>query len=134
MRVGMRVAEVEAALGRPLGAAGDTASCRQVPLPTSASVLAMVISGRVVRLDIRDSSVATDRGVRIGDSEARVDSLYSGLTTRQKHKYTEGNYIIVTPAGDAGLVLRTIFETDGERVALYRVGLLPYVAWVEGCS
>lgn len=93
----------------------------------------MIVDGRVVRIEVKDSLVATDRGARVGDGEARIDSLYRGMVTVEPHKYTDGHYLVVTPAAaDSGL--RLIFETDGSRVTEFRVGRLPEVAWVEGCS
>jgi hypothetical protein len=93
----------------------------------------MVVDGRVARVETQDSAVATDRGGRVGDSESRIDSLYSGRVTVEPHKYVNGHYLIVAPetAGDSS---RIIFETDGARVTRLRAGLLPAVGWVEGCS
>lgn len=133
LRVGMTVEQARAALGAPFGP-DSTAGCHHAPIAGAPGrVLAMIVDGRVVRIEVKDSLVATDRGARVGDSEARIDSLYRGAVTVEPHKYTDGHYLVVTPAAaDSGL--RLIFETDGRRVTEFRAGRLPEVAWVEGCS
>jgi hypothetical protein len=133
LRVGMTVEEARAALGPGFGP-DSTAGCHHAPVEGAPGrVLAMIVDGRVARIEVKDSLVATDRGARIGDDEARIDSLYRGMVTVEPHKYTDGHYLVVTPAAaDSGL--RLIFETDGSRVTEYRAGRLPEVAWVEGCS
>jgi hypothetical protein len=87
-----------------------------------------------VRFDIRDTTVATETGARVGDAESRIMSLYRGRVSVQPHKYTgpTGHYLIVTQPEDS--TLRTIFETDGQRVTTFRVGRMPAVGYVEGCG
>ena len=92
------------------------------------------IDGRLARIEVKDGLVATGRGARVGDSEARIDSLYAGSLAIAPHKYTDGHYLVVTPPGGGAKRHRLIFETDGQRVLEYRAGALPAVAWVEGCS
>jgi hypothetical protein len=93
----------------------------------------MLVHDTVVRLDIRDSALATETGVRVGDAEGDVRSLYAGRVTTQPHKYVQGgHYLVVRSPGDSTRQL--VFETDGKRVTSYRVGRTPEVAWVEGCA
>ena len=137
IRAGMTQSEAHAALGGDQTALAATTGegCDHVALTgLPDGVLAMVLEGRVVRIDVRDSTVASDRGVRVGDSEARVEALYAGRIRREPHKYTDGSYLIVAPDAPADSAYRLIFETEGARVREYRAGLLPAVAWVEGCS
>jgi hypothetical protein len=136
LRVGATVAEARSAFGTAFSPDSVAKGCHHVAVSGSGSpgrVLAMVVDGRVVRVETQDSAVVTDRGGRVGDSESRIDSLYSGRVTVEPHKYVNGHYLIVAPevAGDSS---RIIFETDGARVTRLRAGLLPAVAWVEGCS
>jgi hypothetical protein len=134
LRVGATVAEARSAFGAAFSPDSVAKGCHHVGVSGSPGrVLAMVVDGRVARVETQDSAVATDRGGRVGDSEARIDSLYSGRVTVEPHKYVNGHYLIVAPetAGDSS---RIIFETDGARVTRLRAGLLPAVGWVEGCS
>ncbi len=135
LRAGATVTEAWRAIdpGRP--APDSLEPCDHVAVPGAPGrVLAMIFEGRVARIEVRDSAVATDRGARVGDSEARVQQLYGERLSVEPHEYTDGHYLVVTPDAAADSAYRLIFETDGERVLQYRVGLLPSVAWVEGCS
>lgn len=135
LRVGATVAEARSALGADFAAPDSAPGCTHVPVTAAPGrVLAMIVDGRVARIEVKDSAIATSAGARVGDTEARIDSLYSGRVEVQPHKYTDGHYLIIRPEPAADTLRRLIFETDGRRVVEYRVGMLPQVAWVEGCS
>jgi hypothetical protein len=92
----------------------------------------MVVDGRIVRVDVSGGDVATAEGVRVGDREGRVRSVYAGNVEVKPHAYTDGRYLIVRPDGPQsrhGLV----FETDGYVVTQYRAGEFPAVLAIEGC-
>ncbi len=99
-----------------------------------AGVSFMVVSGRIVRIDIDSGTVTTDVGARVGDTESRVMELYGPRVTAGPHKYTDGKYLTVVPEGADSSRYRLIFETDGQRVLRFRSGQLPEVAWVERCG
>jgi hypothetical protein len=102
--------------------------------PDGPDVLFMVVAGRLVRIDVRDSAVTTSEGARIGDSEAMIGRRYGAdRVMSTPHAYTDGHYLTVAPPG-AGDDHRLVFETDGRSVTEFRAGLLPMVGWVEGCS
>ena len=136
VRMGMSADELRSMLG-PLLAPRDSlaADCDYLAIgPDGPEVLFMIVAGQLVRVDVRDSSVATLRGARIGDSEANIGRLYGAdRVMSTPHAYTDGHYLTVAPAG-AGDNHRLVFETDGNAVTEYRAGLLPMVGWVEGCS
>jgi hypothetical protein len=96
----------------------------------------MVIDGKVARVDVwRESKVTTLRGAKIGDSEARIKSLYPGQIKVTPHEYvTGGHYLTFTPKDRADKNYRLVFETDGKRVTQMRSGKLPEVLYIEGCS
>ena len=114
----------------------DNESCGYAtPSRFPTGVTLMVFDDDVVRVDVLNPLVKTLAGAGVGDTEERVMELYQGTVSVQPHKYggeQGAHYLIVTPPGDS--LHRIIFETDGERVVTYRSGLLPYVAYVEGCS
>jgi hypothetical protein len=132
----MTVAEARAALGGglELSPGADTSACDYATItgePKGVSI--MLESGRVARIDVDSGSVETAEGARIGDTETRIKGLYpNAVATR--HKYTDGNYLTVTPAAPADSALRIVFETDGKIVTQYRAGRRPAVEYVEGCS
>lgn len=102
--------------------------------PTGVRV--MLDKGVVARVDVSSGSVATSRGARIGDTEARIKELYQGRVAVTAHEYSDGHYLTVTPPPGSGedRSYRLVFETDANRVTKYRGGKLPQVGWVEGCS
>jgi hypothetical protein len=134
VRVGMTAAEAAAAL--PGGIAHpETQECAYVGLsglPEGVSL--MTEGGRVVRVDVDDSSaVATTRGARVGWTEARVLALYPGARV-QPHKYEDGHYLVAIPGAPADTVHRLVFETARGVVTRFRGGVVPAVEYVEGCS
>ena len=108
------------------------AYARPRALPGGTSL--MVVSDTVVRVDVDSSTVATAEGIRVGDSEAQVLARYPGRVRTEPHKYTDGHYLVVTPAVAGDSAFRIIFETDGSRVLRFRAGRRPAVEWIEGCS
>jgi hypothetical protein len=92
----------------------------------------MVEDGKIVRVDIRDSSVATPRGARVGMDEDSVRALYGGRLRIKPHLYVDGHYLIYV--GQADTLHRLVLETNEGRVLAWRMGLYPAVEYVEGCS
>lgn len=137
LRVGMSEAEARRALGMPASSSASSSAssgeCRYLDTKGKSRVYVMLIRDTVARLDVRDSTLATEAGARIGDPEARVLELYRGRVATQPHKYVSGGrYLVVSSPADTAQ--RLVFETDGKRVTSYRVGRMPEVMWVEGCS
>ena len=134
VRVGMTVAEAAAALSEsaPHPETGECAYVGLGGLPAGVSL--MTEGGRIVRVDVDDSSsVATARGARVGWTEARVLALYPGARV-EPHKYEDGHYLVVLPGAPADTVHRIVFETARGVVTRFRGGVVPAVEYVEGCS
>jgi hypothetical protein len=133
LRIGMSEAEARQALGMPKASATSRDECRYLDTKGKSRVYVMLVRDTVARLDVRDSTMATEAGARIGDTESRVLELYRGRVTTQPHKYVSGgHYLVVASPTDS--TRRLLFETDGKRVTSFRVGRMPEVQWVEGCS
>lgn len=93
----------------------------------------LIVDDKLARFDVSTTDVATDLGIRIGDSEAKVKAAYGANVIVQPHKYTNGRYLIVNNPADTMIAL--VFETDStSNVTRYRLGTKPVVQWVEGCS
>lgn len=136
LRAGMTRAAVETAIDTSLASAPPSeGSCVMTPLPgASAGTTLMLVGDTLVRVDVfRSSTTRTAEGAGLGDSAARIESLYPGRVTTRPHKYTAGQYLIVPSAADT--TFRLVFETDEEgRVTRYRSGRIPEVELVEACS
>ena len=130
VKIGMTVSQATKALGVPLVREDvNDASCYYVtPKQGFKDVSFMVTNGRVARVDI-ERGYATERGAKVGDTEARIKQLYKGRVKVSKHFYTDGHYLEVKSGR-----FSIIFETDGKRVIYIRAGKNPEVGYVEGCS
>jgi hypothetical protein len=138
--IGLTVAETAKAAGIklvPLDDSSPKEACYYLkPQKGLKDVGFMVVDGKVARVDVwRESKVTTLRGAKIGDSEARIKSLYPGQIKVTPHEYTTGgHYLTFTPKDKADKNYRLVFETDGKRVTQMRSGKLPEVSYIEGCS
>ncbi|MFM1843333.1 MAG: hypothetical protein RLZZ490_2075, partial [Cyanobacteriota bacterium] len=114
----------------------DNPECAYYTIPGVSGLAFMVTNGRIARIDITDKSpLTTLSGAKIGDSESRIKALYPGQIRVETHKYDrQGHYLIFVPKDAVDKDYRLIFETDGKVVTRWRVGRLPAVEWVEGCS
>ncbi len=101
-----------------------------------AGMRTMWVAATLARIDIGAPKLATDRGAKIGDKEAKIETLYRGRVTAMPAKYDpHGKYLVVRPVPTADSSHRIVFETDSSRkVTRFRVGREPEVEWVEGCS
>jgi hypothetical protein len=134
LHAGMMVAEASNAVGGGFSSPGTDGSCTYARWANAPSGVAVMLeNNKVARIEVRSGSTATSTGARIGDTEARIKSLYPGRVTVSPHKYVAtGHYLTVTPAG--GTSDQIIFETDGKVVTNYRTGELPAVGYVERCG
>ena len=135
VRVGMTLEEANEVLGGRITPPEqlDPACDYVMPKGLPTDVAFMIVENRVARIEVRDSTVLTEAGARVGDSEAHIQSLYPGAVSVEPHKYVQrGHYLIVSSPGDT--LHELLFETDGRTVTEYRAGRRPEVAWVEGCS
>jgi hypothetical protein len=132
MKIGMTPAEASKALGILLVREEEEGDCSYVtPKRGIKGVSFMVIGRRIARVDIFERGYATDRGAKVGDSEARIMGLYRGLVKVSEHPYVDGHYIRVDMKGARRSIL---FETDGKRVTSFRAGNYREVSYIEGCS
>lgn len=137
LQVGMTLAEVRAATEGAVTAppAADTAACGFANWKGGPGGLRLMTArGRIVRIDVDSGTTTTSAGARIGDSEARIATLYAGRVETKPHKYTSGHYLTIRPASAADSSYRTVFETNASRVTRFRAGRRPEVEYVEGCG
>jgi hypothetical protein len=140
-KVGMTVNVANSAAGTRLvsldGKKIQTKGCSYVkPKTAPQGIQFMLTDGRIARVDVvKNKQITTVSGAKIGDTEAKIKSLYPGKIKVTPHKYvTGGNYLTFTPDSPNYKNYRVVFETDGNRVTQYRAGKLPEVEFVEGCS
>lgn len=142
LRIGMSLAEVEAALGpdaNPEAVGGpEPEVCDQFrPAQAPKGLLVMIERGALTSVRLtRSSTAATDSGVSIGDSEADVRAVYPTLD-EQAHAYEAAPAKYLTAwSGAAGSTpdargLRFEIGQDGRVSSITGGG--PSVQYVEGC-
>lgn len=119
-------------IGIPAGE--EMSPCSYADWPGApAGVYVLLERGVITRVEVDSAGTATAAGARVGDTEARIDSLYAGRVEREGHKFTDGRYLVVREAAGAG-DYRIVFETDGERVMRYRAGIHPAVSYDDACA
>ncbi len=133
VKTGMTVAQAAQALGTELvGKAEDGMDCYYInPKQGFKGVRFMIINGSVARIEIESKAYATDRGAKIGDTEAKIKSLYKGVKV-SPNKYDEKQHDMKVYSADNKYLI--ILETDGKRVTGFRAGKAEEVGYVEGCS
>lgn len=134
IRFGWTVAELNTSLGdqlKPTYEVSDECDyLRPAALPAGVSL--MIIKDTVVRVDVDSAGTLTREGGGVGDTEAKIQSLYPGRVRVDPHKYTDGHYLVVSFPNDSRTLI--IFETDGQKVVSYHAGRRPAVEYIEGCS
>ncbi len=134
VKIGMTVSKASKAFGtRLVRDAGYEGGCYYVsPSRGFKGVSFMVNDGSIARIDIDGKGYATDKGAKVGDTEARIKSLYKGMVKVSEHPYLDsGHYLEVKFDGGNYSI---IFETDGKRVTRFRAGRSEEVGYIEGCS
>lgn len=143
LRIGMTLAEVEAALGPdadPEAVGGpDPASCDQFrPSRAPEGLLVMVENGVLTSVRVsRNTAVETDRALNVGDPASEVKRVYGGAAVAEPHKYQEApaEYVTVWSTADhqsaAARGLRYEIGQDGRVQSIAGGG--PSIQYVEGC-
>jgi len=138
LRIGMTRDQLALDLHAPIPKhTRSDSGCAYLAIPgIPAGMRTMWVAATLARIDIGAPKLPTDRGAKIGDKQAKIESLYRGRVSAMPAKYDpRGKYLVVRPVPPADSSRRIVFETDSlTRVTRYRVGREPEVEWVEGCS
>lgn len=120
--------------GSPWAARGAQASeeCLTISAPDWPGAYAIVEEGVVRRITVSDGSKAKlIEGIGPGATEAQVRKAFPSFVA-EPHKYVDAPAKYLTQPGNAP---RLRFEIDDEgKVSLVHVGMMPTLAYVEGCA
>ncbi len=139
IQIGMTPTEAARASGVALDpvASGHTAGCRYLaPRTLSDSVGLMVVSGKIIRIDVwgRDP-ITTLSGVGIGATEDEVRATYPNQIEETPRLDGTGKYLTYFPDENTDSLYRLVFEVDESgKVVQFRTGQFPAVGWSEGCD
>ena len=109
--------------------------CRTVSSPDYPGVYAIVTDGKVQRITVgRRSDVKLAEGIGVGANEKDVGKWFAGFRA-EPHKYENApaKYLTAPNAGSGDPALRFEIGSDG-RVSFIHVGMMPVLAYVEGCA
>lgn len=133
VKIGMTVAQLTKIFQQKL-IEEDSGSdnCFYLDAPGHNHVGFMIVDGRVVRVDVTATGVATSTGIQVGDPESKVRKLYGARVKVTEHTYVDdGHYLTVrSTSGRYGVR----FETDGHKVTGYYAGRYESIQYVEGCE
>jgi hypothetical protein len=133
LRIGLTAAQLRRIGARPSERPDPEMNCDYWSLPGQPDLGLMVVSGRLVRIDIDGAAYRTLSGAHVGMAERDILTRYGPAMRVQPHPYTapEGHYLVYRARGAPfGLII----ETDGSRAERMRVGYWENVQWIEGCS
>ncbi|VGO10252.1 hypothetical protein AMB3_2652 [plant metagenome] len=108
--------------------------CRTVSSPQYPGAYAIVIDNTVQRITLGQRSSLTFDGLGISATEQAVSVKFPALT-QDLHKYESppAKYLTSPDASPSNAGVRFEIGADG-KVKLIHVGLMPVLAYVEGCA
>ena len=139
LRIGMTRAEVEAAVGGPanpdLVGGPEPEICDEFrPARAPAGTLLMIERDTLTRITLlRESTLRTTAGVRIGDEEAEVVAAHGEEAEVGPHKYLPPPAAYITVRGIGPSVRGFVYETDTDRRVTQIHAGGPSIHYVEGC-
>lgn len=141
IKIGMTVEAAEEAAGFSLDGEVDpdvSPTCYIVsPPPDEAGyegVNFMVEDGEIVRVDVGGASAATTRsGAGLGITEAELRAMYPGQLEPIEVLAGGGSGLQFVPVDQRDANYRVVFVFEAGVVTAFRSGILPAVAYTEGC-
>ncbi|WP_232820983.1 lectin [Dyella sp. C11] len=136
MRFGMDEAAFRKAWGGDLvgGAAPGSDCAMYAPkwARTPPELAFMLEHGHFVRYDVRNDKETAPGGGKVGMDKAQVLALYGDKVLESPAKYEAGASTLRLEGSDGGVLIFDI-GADG-KVTAWRVGVMPQIDYVEGCS
>jgi hypothetical protein len=103
--------------------------------PDYAGVSFMVLDDEIVRVEVGPDSTATTRsGAGVGVSEDQLRAMFPGQIQPTEGLAGGGAAFEFVPQDEADVEYRVIFIFEDDVVSQYRAGILPGVAFTEGCT
>lgn len=102
---------------------------------TPAQLAFMFENDVLVRYSVESPDIAAPGGGKVGMDEAAIQALYGGTLESLPHKYVQGGKVLRSAEDGGGLPSKLVFELDAAgKVTSWRVGMVPQIDYVEGCS
>jgi hypothetical protein len=134
VKIGMSLDQLNATLSGSFSVPEDEEEkdCFYAESSQHPGIAFMIQDGRVTRIDVTKSTIATASGIRVGDAEERVKKAYGARIKVEAHAYTgpQGHYLTLY-SHDRRFGMR--FETDGQKVTGFYAGETHAILYIEGC-
>jgi hypothetical protein len=133
VKIGMTLAQVKAAIGGKFKEEeSGSEGCFFLDSVNQPSFGFMIEDGKLSRINVKKKGPATERGIRVGDTEAMVRKAYGSWLKTEPHAYTggEGGHYLTFRDGKLGIR----FETDGKVVTGFYSGTSDAIQYIEGCE
>ncbi|MBJ7575899.1 lectin [Luteimonas sp. MC1828] len=102
---------------------------------TPAQLAFMFENDVLVRYSVESPDIVAPGGGKVGMDEAAIQALYGGTLETLPHKYVQGGKVLRSAEDGGGLPSKLVFELDAAgKVISWRVGMVPQIDYVEGCS
>lgn len=110
-------------------------SCRTVTSPEYPGVYAIVSGDKVRRITVgQRSDVKLAEGIGVGATEGDVRKWFGGFrATPHKYEAAPAKYLTAPNASSGDPAVRFEIGEDG-KVGMIHVGMMPELAYVEGCA
>lgn len=109
-------------------------ACRIVSNPTFPGVYGIVEGGTVMRVTVAGAStVRFIEGIGMGSTRAAVDAAFPGFR-EEAHKYVDGGVYLTAPGASRSDPAVRLELDDSGMVTAMHVGMMPVLAYVEGCA
>ncbi len=113
--------------------AGST--CFYLRPQTLGGLTFMVENGSVRRAEVTRKTIASVDALRVGDSRAKLLTFYGKRARLSPDKYDpKTETAVIEPSNSADAKYRMIYSVKNGAVHAIFAGLLPQIAYVEGCS
>lgn len=109
--------------------------CRTISSPDYPGLYGMVIDGKLRRITVgQRSDVTLVEGIGVGSTERDVMQYFAGFRA-EPHKYeaAPAKYLTAPNAASGDPAVRFEIGQDG-KVKMIHVGMMPQLAYVEGCA
>lgn len=114
---------------------GDGEGCIYFsPVNGEKDVSFMLYEGRLVRIDVYSRKTETLSGVRVGDTRDNIMRMYDHAVEEIEEDDSHGQMLYLKSNRPEYRNYRMVFDVKNNIVSDYRLGLLPYVNWQQGCS
>ncbi len=136
IQIGMSLPTLTSLVGELEQQKGDGEGCVYYSaLNSEREVSFMLFEGRLVRIDIYSRKTETLSSLRVGDSTERIKQIYDGSLKTITHPNNPDSELLSLHSSAPTLNnYRIVFEANNGIVTNYRLGLLPYVNWLDGCT